>query len=218
MTDATPMQAYYAARAREYDQVYLKPERQQDLRAIEQWLAPRFTARRMLEVACGTGYWTQFIAPTAAQVLALDSSTETIEIARTRVPSDKVQFLTGDAYALPQSTPRCDGAFAGFWFSHVPRARWREFLLGLNAVLAPDAAVVLLDNRYVPGSSSPISEHDLQGNSYQNRALLDGTQHRLLKNFPSEPELLDLLHGLGLQGRYSAWPYYWALEYAVARP
>ena len=37
MTDAA-MQDYYAARAREYDEVYRKPERQADLREIERWL------------------------------------------------------------------------------------------------------------------------------------------------------------------------------------
>ena len=35
------MQGYYAARAPEYDRVYLKPERQADLRAIEAWLPAR---------------------------------------------------------------------------------------------------------------------------------------------------------------------------------
>ena len=62
------MQAYYAARAPEYDSVYRKPERQADLRAIEQWVPSRFVAARVLEIACGTGYWTQFIAPVALHV------------------------------------------------------------------------------------------------------------------------------------------------------
>jgi demethylmenaquinone methyltransferase/2-methoxy-6-polyprenyl-1,4-benzoquinol methylase len=64
------MRDYYAARAPAYDSVYMKPERQTDLRAIEQWVASRFVAARVLEIACGTGYWTQFIAPVALQVLA----------------------------------------------------------------------------------------------------------------------------------------------------
>ena len=59
------MQTYYAARATEYDQIYLKPERQADLRAIEAWLPPFFTGARVLEVACGTGYWSASIAHAA---------------------------------------------------------------------------------------------------------------------------------------------------------
>ena len=68
------MKEYYAARAKEYDQIYAKPERQTDLRLIEQWLPSRFEGARVLEVAAGTGYWTQFIAPVAASVCLLYTS------------------------------------------------------------------------------------------------------------------------------------------------
>jgi demethylmenaquinone methyltransferase/2-methoxy-6-polyprenyl-1,4-benzoquinol methylase len=210
------MQAYYAARASEYDQIYLKPERQSDLRAIEQWLPAVFAGSRLLEVACGTGYWTRFIAAAASSVLAVDAAPETLDIARERVLAGKVRFLVGDAYALPASEPKCDAGFAGFWFSHVPKSRAREFLAGFNAALAPGARVVLLDNLFVAASSSPISEQDGEGNTYQARRLSDGTVHRVLKNFPSEGELRALAEGLGTDVAYKSWSYYWALTYSTA--
>jgi ubiquinone/menaquinone biosynthesis C-methylase UbiE len=207
------MQDYYAARAPEYDKVYLKPERQSDLRMIERWLPPIFEGANVLEVACGTGYWTQFIAPVASHMLAIDAAPETIAIARDRVPKGKVTFLVGDAYALPQHEPGLNAAFAGFWFSHVPKARTREFLLGLNVALMPGAKVVLLDNLFVADSSSAISETDSDGNTYQTRPLSNGTTHRVLKNFPSEAELRTLMEGIGVRVNYKAWQYFWALEY-----
>lgn len=79
------LRRYYAARAAEYDRVYDKPERQQDLRAIAQWLPGVFEGRRLLELACGTGCWTRFLAPRAAQLLAIDASLETLRIAQSRV-------------------------------------------------------------------------------------------------------------------------------------
>ena len=209
------MQDYYAARAPEYDRVYLKPERQSDLRAIEEWLPSIFTGSSVLEVACGTGYWTQFVAPVASRILAVDAAPETIRIAKDRVPEGKVQFLVADAYALPMSEPKCDAAFAGFWFSHVPKTRAREFLAGLNAALEPGAIVVLLDNLFVAGSSSPISERDADGNTYQTRPLSDGTVHRVLKNFPSQGELRALVKGFGTDVTYKAWSYFWALKYVT---
>ena len=42
------MKDYYAARAKEYDKIYAKPERQQDLRAIEQWLPTRLAQCEVL--------------------------------------------------------------------------------------------------------------------------------------------------------------------------
>src|SRR5882672_2090824 len=147
------MQSYYAARAPEYDNVYLKPEQQPDLRAIESWLPAYFANSKVLEVACGTGYWTQFIAQSAANVVAIDASREMLRIAESRIHSDKVAFHVADAYSLPPHIGRFDATFAGFWFSHVPKARRLAFLRGLSPFLMPGANVVLLDNLYVEGSS-----------------------------------------------------------------
>jgi SAM-dependent methyltransferase len=216
--DATRMEAYYASRAAEYDSVYLKPERQRDLRAIERWLPPLFANAAVLELACGTGYWTQFLAPEAARVVGLDASPETLQVARSRALGEKVTFVVGDAYNVPQSLGGFGAAFAGFWFSHVPIARRSGFLRGLNASLSRGSKVVLLDNRFVAGSSSPISETDGEGNTYQIRKLKDGSTHRVLKNFPTEEELHGSLAGAGMQAKLTTWEYFWAFEYLASVP
>ena len=212
------MQDYYAARAPEYDRIYLKPERQADLHEIRQWLPVLFRGKSILEVACGTGYWTQYLAPVAGRVLAIDASPETLQIARTRPGTGNVEFVVGDAYELAPTVPAFESAFAGFWFSHIPKTRIREFLEGLHAVLMPGAKVVFLDNRFVEGSSTPVSERDDEGNTYQMRQLDDGSRHRVLKNFPSRLEFGHSLEGIGSDLRFHEWQYFWALEYAVAAP
>ena len=58
---------YYAARAAEYENVYAKPERQSDLARLRETVPAYFVGRRVLEVACGTGYWTRLIAPHATR-------------------------------------------------------------------------------------------------------------------------------------------------------
>ena len=124
--DLSPLQSYYARRASEYDRVYLKPERQADLRQIERWLPSVLAGTTVLEVACGTGYWTRFIAAVASAVVALDSSPETLRIAEERVGAPNTEFHVGDAYALHPFGRSFSAAFAGFWFSHVPLERQRE--------------------------------------------------------------------------------------------
>jgi ubiquinone/menaquinone biosynthesis C-methylase UbiE len=212
---ADDLHGYYAARAKEYDRVYAKPERQADLRQVERWLPGVFAGRAVLEVACGTGYWTRFVAPSAKRMSALDASAETLEIAKSRPENAAVQFIVGDAYRLPVAAQAFDAAFAGFWISHVPRNRVTEFLAELHRTLAPGSRVVLLDNRYVEGSSTAISETDAEGNTYQLRRLSDGSSHRVLKNFPSEDELRQALPARCSSVQYHRWPYYWAIEYVM---
>jgi demethylmenaquinone methyltransferase/2-methoxy-6-polyprenyl-1,4-benzoquinol methylase len=77
---------------------------------------------------------------------------------------------------------------------------------------------VLLDNRFVQGSSTPIAERDAEGNTYQLRRLEDGSTYRVLKNFPAEHELHQAVKGVASEVRYHEWQYFWALEYVVAAP
>jgi len=209
------LQDYYAARASVYDKVYLKPERQTNLRDIQAWLSEVFVKRSVLEIACGTGYWTQFYAPAAARVVAIDSAEETLCIAEGRLHGSNVLLLAGDAYKLPVLDGTFDGAFAGFWWSHIPQSRVAEFLTGMHAVLLPGTKIVFLDNRYVPGSSTPISECDAEGNTYQLRQLEDGSMHRVLKNFPSRDELLAAVDSCAEVCEYHEWDYFWALAYTL---
>jgi demethylmenaquinone methyltransferase/2-methoxy-6-polyprenyl-1,4-benzoquinol methylase len=208
------MQAYYAARAREYERIYAKPERQADLRKLETLIPEHFAGRGVLEIACGTGYWTQHIARTARSILATDLTEETLEVARTKnLPESKVRFATADAYNLPAEKGPFEGAYAGFWWSHMRRAECRAFVSSLSRCLAPGAVVVLMDNQFVAGSSTPISRTDGEGNTWQERKLDDGSTHEVLKNFPTEAQLMDQVAGFGVKGRYVALDYYWLFSF-----
>ncbi len=66
------MSNYYKERAPVYDLVYGYPERQADLRFLEAHLQEMFDGCGVLEIAAGTGYWTQFISRTAKSILATD--------------------------------------------------------------------------------------------------------------------------------------------------
>jgi 2-polyprenyl-3-methyl-5-hydroxy-6-metoxy-1,4-benzoquinol methylase len=203
---------YYRRRAGEYEAIYAKPERQADLAALRREVAALVRGRRMLEIACGTGYWTEVMAVSAASVVATDVAEEPLALARAKaLPTDKVRFGLADAYALDASLGRFDGAFAGFWWSHVPRGRLHEFFASLHARLEPGAAVILLDNRYVEGSSTPIMGFDAEGNSYQLRRMGDGSQVRVLKNFPSEDSLRADLAPAPVC--FQALDYYWLAHY-----
>lgn len=207
------MELYYAQRAAEYEKIYAKPERQADLARMRSDIPALFEGRRVLEIACGTGYWTPLIAARTEAVLALDYNEETLAIARTKdYPKANVRFVQGDAYALPAWPELFSAAYAGFWWSHVPLGRLDAFLSGLHQRLEPGAVVAFMDNRYVEGSSTPLSRRDAEGNTYQTRRLADGSAHEVLKNFPTARELRERL---GAQARITEYEYYWVASYRI---
>ena len=256
---STSMAAYYAQRAAYYERVYFKPERQADLRVMEAWLADQFVGRQVLEIACGTGWWTPHGAARAAHWRATDLNPETMAVAQAKpAMPGTVRFQTVDAYSLaeldnlpaprpaqtlagprgaapalgrpgahelPAPRPaqtlagarrdRFDAAFAGCWWSHVPLARLPGWLHTLHQRLAPGATVVMLDNHFVPTSSTPISRRDAEGNTYQQRPLDDGSTHEVLKNFPTPEQAIAALGPRARDAQWIAHTHYWVLKYSL---
>jgi demethylmenaquinone methyltransferase/2-methoxy-6-polyprenyl-1,4-benzoquinol methylase len=214
------MREYYARRAAIYERVYHKPERQADLRAMEAWLGAAdgpFAGRRVLEIACGTGWWTPHAARHASRWLATDLNPETMALARAKALPSCVEFARVDAYALEGLGDRCfDAAFAGCWWSHVPLARLSPWLERLQARLEPGARMVFLDNSYVQASNLPITRRDADGNTYQQRTLDDGSTHEVLKNFPTREQAFAALGARARETRWIQHAHYWILDARLA--
>jgi SAM-dependent methyltransferase len=211
--------AYYSRRAYEYEAIHRKPERQGELEVLRGELPALLAGAELLEIACGTGYWTEVIAPHVTSIFATDRSPEVLEVAQSkRYPPERVRFARADAFVLDGVDGRFTAAFAGFWWSHVRKCELRGFLAGLHARLVPGSSVVFLDNRYVEGSSTPISRTDADGNSYQLRTLADGSTHEVLKNFPSADELRDSLAGIAADPIIIELTHYWYLSYRSPEP
>jgi demethylmenaquinone methyltransferase/2-methoxy-6-polyprenyl-1,4-benzoquinol methylase len=215
---------YYARRVRQYERVYEKPERQEDLRNLRTLVADFFKGKRVLEVACGTGYWTEIISHEARSITALDVNQEVLAAARAKpIAPGKATFLRGDVYALPDLAGGFDAGLAGFWWSHIPKSRLRKFLTGFHRALEPGARVMFFDNAYVEGSSTalsridsdrnPVSPADAEGNTYQQRVLDDGSSYEVLKNFPTAEELRRTVDGLATEVEVTFLKYYWILSY-----
>lgn len=181
---------YYQQRAGEYDAVYSKPERQQDQAELRQLLPPLVAGCHVLEIAAGTGYWTQVIAAAAASVTATDLNPETLAVAEARdYGQAAVRLRTADAYRLDLVPGEFDLVFCGFWWSHIRRADIGRFMAGVGRRVVPGTKLVLLDNRYVPGSNHPTTRTGPDGDTYQDRRLRDGREYEVLKNFPDRARL-----------------------------
>jgi SAM-dependent methyltransferase len=205
----TDSDAYYAARAATYEEIYDRPERREELVRLRDRVAELMEGHAVLEVACGTGYWTRQLAEVAASVTAVDTNPAMLAIAQ-RAPAEGVEFVQADAYDLP-ATDRYTACFAGFWWSHVPRERQAAWLSGLQKKLGKDTLLVLIDNSYAEGSSTPIARTDAEGNTYQIRSLA-GERYEVLKNFPTDSTLRKRFAAHAREIRVMRLEHFWLLS------
>lgn len=204
---------YYKERANEYEKIYGKPERQNDLLTATQLLQDSFANKTVFEVACGTGYWTEKIAKTARSIIATDINETVLDIAKSKKYSPAVvDFQIADLFALANSVTY-ENLFGGFIWSHIKLQTLPEFVCLMNNRVHENGTVVFMDNKYVEGSSLPISDTDKLGNTYQTRTLANGTIHNVLKIFPTEVFIRQLLADKASDINFTNLTYYWILAY-----
>jgi demethylmenaquinone methyltransferase/2-methoxy-6-polyprenyl-1,4-benzoquinol methylase len=133
-----------------------------------------------------------------------------------RYPAGVARFQRSDALTLQGVAGAFTAGFAGFWWSHLRKSEIGDFLRRFHATLGPGALVVAIDNRYVEGSSTPISRRDGEGNAYQQRRLADGRTFELLKNFPDETALRASVGEQGQHVEVRRLTYFWRLRYRIA--
>jgi 2-polyprenyl-3-methyl-5-hydroxy-6-metoxy-1,4-benzoquinol methylase len=166
---------------------------------MERLLAPligrvemHLAGKDVLEIACGTGNWTQVVSRRARSVVATDLIEGYLELARKKhFEKDNVVFKAADAYTLDGIKGTFNAAFAADWWSHMPHSRIESFIAALHSKLRPGAKVVLLDMMRTPALDRWFSHVDGEGNTVQRRTLPNKKTYHVIKNFPTEQELID---------------------------
>jgi len=182
---------YYRKRAEEYDEIYewRDPHRQMEQLILGEAIKENLEGRRVLEVACGTGYWTRILSQTAESIMATDLGEEVIELAKGKKYACPVTFRKEDAFNLSFSDGSYDGGFSFSWFSHIPRKRIDSFLNGLHRVLEKDSRVFMADNAYIPGVGGKLIIPAGSEDTYKKRTLKDGREFTIIKNYYSVDDL-----------------------------
>ncbi|OGH23591.1 MAG: hypothetical protein A3J69_02955 [Candidatus Levybacteria bacterium RIFCSPHIGHO2_02_FULL_42_12] len=188
------MKKYYSKRASEYEKVYHREDsnRQNELRKISKALQSAMSEKNVIELACGTGYWTQLLSRTAKSVYATDIVEEALEIAKTKKYVCPIQFSIEDAYRLSFSDGTFDGGLANFWFSHIPKSKINTFLKEFHRVLKKGSSVFITDNVLVKSIGGKLVKKPNDENTYKLRKLKDGEQFLVLKNYYSKENLLNI--------------------------
>lgn len=213
---------YYAARAPEYDLSagYLTRDRETLRIEKKKRYQQLFRGHDVIEIACGTGYWTEVLAETAKSVVGIDVNPEMMARAQSRCEHlPHVNFRLADAYSLGPDAGAFTAAFAVWWWSHIPRSRVREFLDSLHGRLGPGALVLFSDQlEYEVPRVDGMATHrreDSNGDTIERRVLSDGQEYDIVKNFPTEQELVAAVSEFGTDVQYKEWPgeAHWELTY-----
>jgi 2-polyprenyl-3-methyl-5-hydroxy-6-metoxy-1,4-benzoquinol methylase len=215
--DSIKLREYYEIRAPEYEKVYgfTEPARRVELDAIESLARRTFKGKSVLEIACGSGYWTELLSEVAGSILAVDSSEAMLEIARARnYTHANTSFKEFDAYNLGALAETYDSALAGFWLSHIPKKRLSAFLSGLQARLKTGAPVLLLDNNLVAGLGGEVVRRHDSSDTFKERTIADGSTHIVIKNYFTTEELQSLLAPFANEVNITMGKWYWSALYS----
>ena len=200
---------YYRARASEYDEWFLREGRYDhgpthraewfgDVAVVEAALRDELQGGDVLELACGTGLWTQHLVRHHSRVVAIDGSPETIAINRQRVKSDRVEYVVADLFDW-RPARQFDAVFFGFWLSHVPPEQFEPFWANVRASLRDGGRVFFVDS-LLEQSSTARDHHQLDRSGRMTRRLNDGREFRIVKIFYEPAELQRRLQALGWDG------------------
>jgi SAM-dependent methyltransferase len=151
---------YYRARVDEYDDSYERRGRHDHgHEANETWLRELGEVRAaldrlplngadVLELAAGTGVWTEALTGQASRVMAVDAVPEMLERNRARLGARaaKVDYVRADLFSW--RPPRAfDAVVFCFWLSHVPAGLLDAFLGDVAYMLCPRGWVFFADSR-----------------------------------------------------------------------
>lgn len=201
--------AYYRARAPEYDDWFFRRGEydhgadwnrrwRREVDALRRALDAAQPSGRVLELACGTGLWTERLAPRAAALTCVDASPEVIALNRRRVAAEHVDYVCADLFRW-RPPRRYDFVFFGFWLSHVPAGAFIPFWSMVGQALAPGGRVFFVDSRRHPGppAGGRAAWAPQSSPSRSRRRVRDGREFEIVKIFHRPDELETQLRALG---------------------
>ena len=204
---------YYQKRAPEYDQIYFRdnPDRHAELAAMYTTSWNAMSGRHVLDVACGTGFFTRIVAEKAASIVGIDINAGTIAEAGRKQFLCPIHFVRAVFFRLPSAPSYFDGLLATFAVSHIRRQELERLREETARVLRPGSRAFLCDNNLDCEVERDLIWDDDRVNSYKKRRLKNGEEFLILKNYYSRDELADTFGRWGAIERLTFGTYYWSV-------
>jgi len=203
---------YYALLGEAVEDKYLEPDMDEDIDDMSIHLGNLLAGHTVLELGCGTGFWTEVVAESAQSVLAVDINATLVDIARERgMADDKVSFRVADALDLPEDIGKFTAVLVSFLWSHLNKKEQEQLLATLKKRLGKDVLLVILDDSFVEGFSETIARTDAEGTTYEILTAPNGERFEVPKSYQSDSALRKRLGTSGKEIKIERVEFFWIL-------
>ena len=193
------MLAYYNERAPEYEDAYIlgtgtasipDPDVFITEAKLLAGIVREFAGGRLIDLACGTGYWLPFYAERCAHITLFDQSEKMLAECRKKLDrlslGDRSVVLQGDFFEYGFGFTHYDCALVAFFLSHLTASQEAELFNALRAMLGSSGRFLLLDSAW--------SDERARFNTkieQQKRQLNNGTSFEIYKRYSDRGDVLD---------------------------
>ncbi|MEZ5360457.1 MAG: class I SAM-dependent methyltransferase [Candidatus Zixiibacteriota bacterium] len=209
---------YYQKRAREYDKIYFRNDslRQAEIHYLYALSRRVLVGRDILDIACGTGFWTRIVSDAVQSVIGLDINSGTLEVAREKTYRCPVDFIEGDFLNIGQLPKKVNGLLATFVMSHIKRQDYGALKETIARHVPPGSPIFFCDNNLICEVKPELIPDEEGINTYKKRILENGEEYTILKNYFEADELKSIFSDWGEITDFYFRKYYWAVCVTLA--
>ncbi len=194
------MMSYYDARAPEYNEIYVgkgpasipNPALYKNEAKVTIRIVSTFGTGRLIDIACGTGYWLPCYARNCSRITLIDQSEKMLSECRKRIDElklgEKCDLVRDDFFKASFENTLFDSALVGFLLSHLSSQEEETFFRKLRRILNPNSQLMVIDSTW-----SKRRQQYRQKEGVQERALNDGRTFAIYKRYFSKSDIEETL-------------------------
>jgi len=193
------LRRYYDARASEYEEAYVlgtgtasipDPEVFRREVSVLAGLVERFAGGRLVDLACGTGYWLPYYAAHCSHITLIDQAPRMLDECRRKIArldaGDRIEIVQGDVLEHPFPSRAFDSALIGFLISHLADEQERVLFERLRAMLDTRGRFLILDSAWSLERARFNAKSERQ-----ERRLNDGSRFEIYKRYIDREDILE---------------------------
>ena len=193
------MLRYYDERASEYEEAYVlgtgtasipDPEAFRREALLLTRMVEHFARGRLVDLACGTGYWLPYYVAGCSSVTLIDQAPRMLQECRKKIASldalDRITIVQDDVLDHSFRPRAFDSALVGFLISHLTEVEEQQLFERLKTMLDTDGRFLILDSAW-----SPERARFNRKTERQERRLNDGSRFEIYKRYIDRQDVVE---------------------------